>query len=312
MTVSRRPVAILLLIGGWLTSAGAQEPPPSPSLGAAQELIPAPHVTRPAGRRFTPPEEATIPDDAFGDMVRYGKELFTDTANRMPDHVGNVLTCGNCHLDAGRLADSAPLWAAWVSYPAYREKNQRVNTMAERIQGCFQYSMNGRAPDHDSRELKALLSYMYWMATGAPTGASLPGRGYPKLEAPEQAPDPERGERVYAQHCAVCHGPDGQGQRARGKQVFPPLWGEQSYNWGAGMHRINTAAAFIHGNMPLGQPGKLSAQEAWDVAAYINSFERPQDPRWQTSVKATDARFHDHQCLYGETVRGNVLGAEAP
>ncbi len=61
--------------------------------------------------------------------------------------------------------------------------------------------------------------------------------------------------------------------------VFPPLWGSNSFNWGAGMHRVNTAAGFIKANMPLGKPNSLSDQEAWDVAAYINSFPRPADPR---------------------------------
>ena len=302
-------IAAVLLINA-AGAANAQENPAaqSPSLSAAQELIPAPHLTRPPGDRFTPPDESAISDDEFGDMVRYGKQLFTNTAQLMPEHVGNVLKCVNCHVDAGKLADSAPMWGAWVSYPAYRKKNKQVNTMAERIQGCFQYSMNGKPPANESRELKALLSYMYWMSSGAPTGASLPGRGYPKVAAPDKEPDVDRGKLVYEQHCAVCHGPDGQGQTVGGEQVFPPLWGENSYNWGAGMHRINTAAAFIQGNMPLGQPGKLNTQQAWDVAAYLNSFERPQDPRWQGSVQATDKQFHNHQCLYGEQLHGDVLG----
>lgn len=295
----RRPAwqavfAAALLVGsGWSAAIIAQQAPAGDR----------------AGERFIPPAESAIPDDAFGNAVRYGRTLFTDTANRMPQHVGNALTCGNCHLDAGKLADSAPMWGAWVRYPAFRAKTGEVNTLAERIQGCFQYSMNGTAPAHDSPELKALLAYMYWMSTGAPTGATLRGSGYPTLEQPEQPADPTRGQGVYQEYCALCHGADGQGQQARGVQVFPPLWGDRSYNWGAGMHRINTAAAFIRANMPLGRPGTLSVQQAWDVAAYINSFERPQDPRWQGSVEKTDERFHNHQCLYGGTVEERRLGA---
>ena len=45
------------------------------------------------------------------------------------------------------------------------------------------------------------------------------------------------------------------------------------------MHRGQTAAAFIKANMPLGQANTLTDQEAWDVAAYINSKPRPPDPR---------------------------------
>ena len=56
--------------------------------------------------------------------------------------------------------------------------------------------------------------------------------------------------------------------------VFPPLWGPDSFNDGAGMHRVLTAARFIKARMPFGQPDLTDAQ-AFDVAAYINSQPRP-------------------------------------
>jgi thiosulfate dehydrogenase len=143
--------------------------------------------------------------------------------------------------------------------PAYRKKNDQVNTLVERLQGCFKYSMNAQAsevgtvPSAESRTIRALLSYMHWLATGAPVGdKDIPGRGYPKLEKTADGFDPERGAVVYAEHCAICHGENGEGGYAGTEMVFPPLWGEQSYNWGAGMHRIDTAAAYIKANMPLG------------------------------------------------------------
>lgn len=132
--------------------------------------------------------------------------------------------------------------------------------MAERIQGSFLYSMNGKAPPADSKELIALLSYHYWLAQGAPTGKALPGRGYPEVPKPEQEPDYARGQVVYQEQCAICHGDEGQGLKIGDDYQFPPLWGQDSYNWGAGMHRINTATAFIKYNMPLGQGKSLSDQ----------------------------------------------------
>lgn len=249
---------------------------------------------------YTPPDENTIPDDEFGAMIRYGKQVFVDTREHASQYVGNNLSCVNCHLDAGRLANSAPLWAAWVKYPAYRNKNKMVNTMEERIQGCFRYSMNGKPPPADSRELKALMSYAYWLASGAPTGVDLPGRGYPALEEPPTPPDYARGKTVYKDNCALCHGEQGQGTEVKDKYVFPPLWGDGSYNWGAGMHRINTAAAFIRANMPLAKGGSLSLQDAWDVAYFINSHQRPQDPRFDGDIKQTKQKYHDHQCRYGD------------
>ncbi len=257
---------------------------------------------------FLPPDEDSIPDNKFGDMVRFGKNVFTHTGKYAGQYAGNGLNCTNCHLDAGRLANSAPLWAAWVKYPAYRGKNKMVNTMAQRFQGCFVYSMNGSAPPADSKVMKGLLSYSFWLAQGAPTGVDLPGRGYPKLDKPEKKPDFARGKQVFANNCAVCHGDNGGGTRQNGRYVFPPVWGKNSFNWGAGMHRINTAAAFIRANMPLGKGGSLSNQQAWDVAYFVNSHERPQDPRFKGDLKATKADYHQHQCRYGEKLGGHVLG----
>ncbi len=263
-----------------------------------------------AVKPYLPPSEQTIPHNQFGEMVLLGKAIFTDTKKHASQYVGNGLSCSNCHLNAGRLSHSAPLWAAWVKYPAYRSKNNRVNTMEERIQGCFTYSMNGSPPPADSKELKALMSYAYWLAKGAPTGINLPGRGYPKLEKPTEKPDTARGKQLYVNNCAVCHGEDGEGTKTNNEYAFPPLWGRDSFNWGAGMHRINTAAAFIRANMPLAKGGSLSNQQAWDVAYYINSHERPQDPRYSGSTEATKRAYHQHQCRYGEKHDSNILGGK--
>ncbi len=257
---------------------------------------------------YLPPTEDTIPDNEFGAMVRFGRDIFIDTQAHAGKYVGNGLNCVNCHLDAGRLANSAPLWAAWVKYPAYRGKNKMVNIMQERFQGCFKYSMNGKAPATDSKELKALTSYAFWLAQGAPTGVDLPGRGYPGLAKPEKKPDFKRGKQVFAENCVLCHGDKGEGTRQNAGYVFPPLWGKDSFNWGAGMHRINTAAAFIRANMPLGKGGSLSNQQAWDVAYYVNSHERPQDPRFKGDVAATKAAYHQHQCRYGDKSGNHLLG----
>ena len=62
----------------------------------------------------------------------------------------------------------------------------------------------------------------------------------------------------------------------RVKTVFRALGGSDTFHWGAGMWRISNAAAFIKANMPLGLPGTLTNQQAWDVAQYMNSHERPQ------------------------------------
>ena len=283
----------------------------------------APPVGRKPGKSgyFQSPPRDAIADTPLGDAVRQGQAIFQDT-NTHPvssRHVGNNQACGNCHIDAGRLARSAPLWAAWVDYPAYRSKTGTVNTFIERIQGCFTYSMNAQAssaggpPTADSDTMVSLTAYSFWLAKGAPTGdAHLPGRGYQRLEETQQGFDPQRGAAVYAAKCALCHGENGAGvTNADGRTLFPPLWGAESYNWGAGMHKIDTAAAFVKHNMPLGLRESLSDQDAWDVAAYMNSHERPQDPRFAGDLQQTAKKFHASKfSLYGKhkSAEGFMLG----
>jgi thiosulfate dehydrogenase len=258
---------------------------------------------------FSPPPESTMPNDEFGKVVKTGEQIFNDTQTFAKPYVGNSLNCVNCHLNAGRLANSAPLWGAYGLYPAYRKKTKQVDTMQSRIQGCFKYSMNGQAPAADSPEITALVSYMYWVSTGAPTGKALPGHGYLELKKPDQEPTWDAGKKVYEKNCVLCHAADGSGQFSEGKTVFPPLWGKNSYNWGAGMHKINTAAGFIKANMPLGRGGMLSDQEAWDVAYFINAHERPKDPRQKSDLDSTKKELHEENCSYGKEVNGSKLGA---
>ena len=261
---------------------------------------------------FQPPARDSVPDSDYGKVIRFGQQVFDHTGEYAAAYVGNHLRCANCHLGSGRQPNSAPLWGAYVLYPAYRTKNRHVNTYAERLQECFRYSMNGKAPPLGDPVLVALETYSYWLAQGAPTGVKLKGQGYAKLGKPAQEPDYARGQKVYETRCALCHGADGAGQRNGGEQVFPALWGLDSFNWGAGMHSVNNAAAFIKANMPLGQGGSLADQDAWDVAQFVDSHERPQDPRYTGDVAETRAKFHDtSDSMYGLSVNGHVLGSDS-
>ena len=304
--------------GGKGSASAVPATPQAAADDAAADTAPAPAVTGTAAagtsamaQGFVPPDARQIPDTPMGAVIRRGEQIFLQTGTNAPGFVGNHLNCVNCHLDAGRKAQSAPLWGAYPLYPAYRSKTKHVDTFSERLRGCFTYSMNGKAPDPGDEVLVALEAYAYWMAQGAPVGQKLPGAGYGKVAVPAKAPDYQRGQAVFTAQCVLCHGADGQGQRSGEVQVFPPLWGTRSYNWGAGMHEVDKAAAFIQANMPLGRGGTLSAQDAWDVSTYINSQQRPQDPRFTQDVATTRAQFHDSPySLYGTTVNGRLLGSE--
>lgn len=310
-TSSALTVGILVIAAILIVVAARVEPDASAPLDAA----PAPAaIAKPAAAAisFHPPPETAMPKKEFGEVVKLGRDIFTHTERYASQYNGSTnLNCSSCHLDAGRLAHSAPLWAAYVSYPAYRSKNKKVNTFASRVQGCFKYSMNGTAPPLGDPVLIALESYAYWLATNAPIDPKIAGRGYPKVPQPPLSPDYARGQQVFEQHCAVCHGADGTGQTdASGQPNFPALWGAKSFNWGAGMGSLKNASGFIKANMPLGLGGTLSDQQAWDVATFMNSHERPPDPRFNGSIATTRAQYHDSpDDPYGTTVNGHLLGS---
>lgn len=176
-----------------------------------------------------------------------------------------------------------------------------------------QASAAGGPPVADSDTIVSLAAYSFWLAKGAPTGdETMPGRGYPRLAETAQGFDAARGQSIYVAKCALCH--DADGSRVVSPEagtLFPPLWGAGSYNWGAGMHAVDTAAAFIRYNMPLGPSDSLTDQESWDVAAYINSHERPQDPRFAGDLEQTAEECHGSKfSLYGkaEGPDGALLG----
>jgi thiosulfate dehydrogenase len=222
---------------------------------------------------------AQFPPDKHGELVYQGFLIFTRTPEAARAYSGNGLSCSNCHLDAGRKADAAPLWAAYGMYPAYQAKTDRVISLAERVQQCFTYSMNGLPPPLDSHEMSALLAYSQWIARGRPVGVEQAGRGFVTLQRSGADPNPLTGKAIYAERCAACHGAHGAGRKgARDRFVIPPLWGFDSYNKGAGMSRVDLLAGFVKVNMPLGNP-TLSDQEAFDVAAWVDLQERWPDPR---------------------------------
>ncbi len=237
------------------------------------------------------PDVDKLPDDDWGRTVRYGRDLISKTASLIGPEVadqkqrfaGNNLTCQNCHLEAGTKEFGLPFQGVYADFPNYRARSGSVGTIEDRIQGCMVRSMNGKELPPDGAELTAMVAYMKFLSLRHPVGAPTPGRGSAAMAELTRAADPEHGKIVFVQVCAACHGANGQGQRvgsvgdARG-YVFPPLWGPDSFNDGAGMARLIVAAGFVHSNMPKGitwQHPMLAVADAWDVAAFVNSQPRP-------------------------------------
>jgi thiosulfate dehydrogenase len=237
------------------------------------------------------PDPDKLAAGPYKDTVLYGQKLFVETYSVLGPEVSNVdmrysgnnLSCENCHLDAGRQRYANPMIGVYGAFPTYIGRENEVRTLEERIEGCMERSMNGRALPIGGSEMKALVTYIQFLSTDVPVGKSLPGRATPALPLLTRAADPKKGEEAFHNYCAECHGDDGHGMRngapgdAKG-YMYPPLWGPDSFNDGAGMHRLIASASFIHANMPFGthyDMPQIPVEDAWDVAAYINTQDRP-------------------------------------
>lgn len=232
-----------------------------------------------------------LPDDEYGRMVRYGKDLTDRTfafigpevKNPKMRFAGNNLACASCHEASGTKKFAIPWVGAHATFPQYRGREDAISTLEERVNGCMERSMAGKPLPLDSKEMKAFVTYMHFLSKDIPVGAKVEGQGVPAFKAPNRRADTVAGSKIFDGKCASCHGANGAGVRAGAVgsatgYVFPPLWGKDSFNHGAGMNRLLTASAFIKANMPLGttheQP-QLSDDEAYDVAAFVLSHERP-------------------------------------
>jgi thiosulfate dehydrogenase len=214
-----------------------------------------------------PPADSEIPADVFGASVRRGLALLTATRDSLPAHVGNALRCTSCHLDVGRRTTSGSWVGTFARYPQYNSRSGLVITIEDRVNGCFRRSMNGTPLAADGPDMRDIVSYLAFLSWHTPVGHS--GGARPARFGTLTA-DTASGRATFDSACARCHGDAGQGS-----PVAPPLWGPASFNIGAGMARVRTAAAFVRDNMPFDRPGSLTDQQAFDVAAFVAAQPRP-------------------------------------
>ncbi|MDO8356132.1 MAG: c-type cytochrome [Nitrospirota bacterium] len=245
--------------------------------------------TESAAIEFAPPSPETIPGSQLGEQIRLGYEIIVHTQEYGRPYVGNRLNCTNCHLDGGLNPNAASFVGLTSVYPLYRPRNAKVNTLADRVNECFERSLNGRALPPDSSKMQAIVAYITWLSEGVPQGATIPWRGLQHIDS-RRALDPANGKKIFANKCAFCHGSDGLGTMSG-----PPVWGPKSYNIAAGMARVSVAAAFIKSNMPRTQGWTLSDDDAYDVAAFINAQPRPDFPDkvhdWPKGGKPADSPY---------------------
>jgi thiosulfate dehydrogenase len=218
-------------------------------------------------------------------LVVYGRELIAHTSDYLGPKgsvksISNGMNCQNCHLNAGTQPWGNNYFAVQSTYPKFRARSGTKENQIKRVNDCFERSLNGKALDSTSREMRAILAYIKWLGTDVAKGKSPKGSGIFKLKELKRAIDPAKGEEIYVAKCQSCHQVDGGGVLAEGGKsyTYPPLWGAHSYNHGAGLYRMSNFAGYVKYNMPLGatyEKPQLSDEEAWDLAAYVNSMPRP-------------------------------------
>jgi thiosulfate dehydrogenase len=232
------------------------------------------------------PDTTRIPATDEGRLIRYGRDLIANTSHYLGPKgtvaaISNGMNCQNCHLDAGTKPWGNNYSAVFSTYPRYRDRSGSVEDIHRRVNDCLERSLNGRPLDTNSREMKAICAYIKWLGQGVPKGAKPRGVGIRDLPWLNRAADPQKGQRVYQVYCKRCHGPEGEGSPKpdTAGYTYPPLWGNNSYNTGAGLYRISRLAGYVKDNMPLGcshDAPLLTDEQAWDVAAFIDSRRRPE------------------------------------
>jgi thiosulfate dehydrogenase len=255
-----------------------------------------------------------------GQLIYYGYELIAHTSRYLGPkgsvmQISNGMNCQNCHLDAGTKPWGNNYGAVYTTYPKFRDRSGSLETIHKRVNDCFERSLNGKALDSNSTEMKAIYAYIKWLGEDLQKGTKPKGSGIAELPFMNRAADPEKGKAVYVQKCQTCHGADGSGMMNLDGTMYqyPPLWGPHSYNSGAGLFRLSRFAGYVKNNMPQGADyhlPQLSNEEAWDVAAFVNSQPRPSkdlSKDWpDISKKPVDHPFgpyadpfNEHQHKYG-------------
>lgn len=237
-------------------------------LVAAAALASAACTGRPSVAIYDP---RALPSGAPGEAIAYGHALMMKTNVLMRGYVRADLTCANCHIAAGTKARAGSFIGTYARFPQWNARAHRMIALQDRLAECFLYSMNGRAPAYSSKQMIAMVAYIAWLSRGTPTGAELPASDRYLAPPPSAQPSVVRGAALYAQKCVVCHKTNGRGLSG----LFPPLWGPTSFNDRAGMAHIERMAGFVKYNMPYTDPGSLSFQESYDVAAFVLHHERP-------------------------------------
>src|SRR5262245_12949762 len=274
-------------------------PARSPLIAAKPTMVTAWEIPK------NPLTDTTLGTSTLDDQIRWGFKIFTNTPHEAPQFTGGKVSCANCHLNAGQRERSLPLVAVAGMFPEYNNRAARLISLQDRVVDCFLRSENatGRGTDTlpapDSKEVLAITAYLTWLGRGYAVGTNPSWRNKNAIAPDKLIPvaklDTDAGAALYSERCASCHGQDGQGVQIGDKKAGP-LWGDGSWNDGAGAARVYTLAGIIRYSMPYLNPGSLTDEDAQHVAAYITSQPRPVYPNkhldYATAKVPVDAVYY--------------------
>lgn len=229
------------------------------------------------GFNLVDPEQAP---PEIRDRVMRGYRLILNTGYYAPNYAHNELSCTNCHFlggdTLGGKGGGISLVGVTTTYPQFSKRSGKVISLQERINNCFQRSMNGKPLPLESRMMDDIVTYLNWISKEVQHIKDIPWLGLPEIKNSHK-PDSVEGKKLYETYCASCHRSDGEGggilDEIEGKTI-PPLWGPKSFNDGAGMVNLRMIAPFVLLNMPY-KDAKLTEEQALDVATYVIEQKRP-------------------------------------
>jgi thiosulfate dehydrogenase len=231
------------------------------------------------------PDINSISDPNKKEQIAYGKELIAHTAKYLGPNgsvlkISNGLNCQNCHLQAGTAIYGNNYGSVASLYPKFRARSGSIENIYKRVNDCIQRSLNGISIDSNSREMQAIAAYINYLGGKVKKGEKALGSGLKDISYLDRAASPTNGKLIYISKCQSCHQANGEGvfNENKTEYQYPALWGNHSFNKGAGLSRLSNFAKFVKYNMPQGvtfENPQLTDEEAWDVAAYVLSMPRP-------------------------------------
>src|SRR5258705_6604594 len=114
-----------------------------------------------------------LPHTPDAEMIRYGRELIVNTSTYFGPKgtiaaLTNGMNCQNCHMWAGTKSLGNNFAAVAANYPRYRDRSGKVESIEFRINDCMERSLNGKAIDSMSKEMRAMVAYFKWIGKEVP------------------------------------------------------------------------------------------------------------------------------------------------